>query len=237
VYYSSLAYLWSDNCGIWHQRIIELDELYNDNSDADFDVDSEPSTSASDRAPEELIASFKRVRIIESSRTVELIRSCRKFRLELLGGCFEDEKANYSSLELPEIEDDDLDEREHTSKYIAFLKLLSYPGSPQTLRSRSFLNPGDSNDIVDSPSNSNLVNQWLLHNLRSSQMELDLLAMTHKNFDETVQKLGEEWQTDVLSHWNRDATNHASPTIERFAAPGCYSCEVTTVVPGVEFYP
>jgi len=192
VYYSSLADLGSDNCGIWHQRIIELDESCNDNSDADFDVDSEPSTSASDGDPKEPIASFRRVRIIESSRAIELIRSCRKFRLELLGGCFEDEEANYSSLELAEIEDDDLDERKHSSQYINFPTLLSYPGSPQILRSRPVLNPAGSNDIADNPSNSNLVNQWLLHNLRSSQMELDLLAMTHKNFDETVQKLGEE---------------------------------------------
>lgn len=94
-------------------------------------------------------------------------------------------------------EEEEVDPKDQTSEYIKFPILLPHLGT----RSFSFHSSAPTSG-QKSDSAGDHINQWLLHDLRSSPMSVNLLARTFE--DEAGQMENERWQLEVLDHWYRD---------------------------------
>jgi hypothetical protein len=132
--------------------------------------------------------------------------------------CFEqglvDEKGNPTDFEKQErttfsSEAPDLDAGLERSEFVKFPVLLPGPGSTEVQLFRN-----NAPRAVDMSNNAgDHINQWLLHQLRSSPLYVNLLART---FDAEIARSGltknEEWQFDVLAFWYKDdgATKEAA---------------------------
>jgi hypothetical protein len=92
----------------------------------------------------------------------------------------------------------DLDPEDQISDFIKYPLLL--PG-PRRIRMKSEgyeLIPEERSDITTSR-----INKWMLDRLRSSPLEVNLLART---FEGIVGKAQGDWQSSVLQLWHKDGT-------------------------------
>ncbi len=91
----------------------------------------------------------------------------------------------------------DVDAKGQTSDYVKFPNLLPQPGTKDMKFKASAPRPGE-----QSESAGDHINQWLLHTLRSSPLDVNLLARTFEaqvgNFE------AQKWEMDVRNHWYRD---------------------------------
>jgi hypothetical protein len=93
--------------------------------------------------------------------------------------------------------DADVDAKGQKSEYLKFPKLLPQPGTKDMKFKASAPRPEE-----QSESAGDHINQWLLHSLRSSPLDVNLLARTFEaevgNFE------AQKWESDVRHHWYRD---------------------------------
>ena len=92
---------------------------------------------------------------------------------------------------------EDVDAKGRKSEYLKFPTLLPQPGTTDMKFKASAPRPGE-----QSGSAGDHINQWLLHCLRSSPLDVYLLAKTFEaevgNFE------ARRWQSDVRDHWYKD---------------------------------
>jgi hypothetical protein len=89
------------------------------------------------------------------------------------------------------------------SEFVKFPVLLPRPGSKEV----QFFNTGPkASELSDSAGDH--INQWLLHQLRSSPLDVSLLARTFE--DDFGHIKGEKWQFDVLAFWYKDGARKGS---------------------------
>jgi hypothetical protein len=93
--------------------------------------------------------------------------------------------------------DVDVDAKGQKSDYVKFPNLLPQHGTKDMKFKASAPRPEE-----QSESAGDHINQWLLHSLRSSPLDVNLLARTFEaevgNFE------APKWETDVRNHWYRD---------------------------------
>jgi hypothetical protein len=93
--------------------------------------------------------------------------------------------------------DADVDAKGQKSEYLKFPNLLPHPGTKDMKFKASAPRPEE-----QSESAGDHINQWLLHSLRSSPLDVNLLARTFEaevgNFE------ARKWESDVRHHWYRD---------------------------------
>jgi hypothetical protein len=93
--------------------------------------------------------------------------------------------------------DVDLDAKGQTSDYVKFPNLLPQPGTKDMKFKASAPSPEEQSEGA-----GDHVNQWLLHTLRSSPLDVNLLART---FEAQVGSFeAQKWEMDVRNHWYRD---------------------------------
>jgi hypothetical protein len=117
------------------------------------------------------------------------------------------------------IAEKDLNSDNNVSEYTRFPVLLPRPGSEQEVEV-------DMDSLVhlkdDKPQPQHRVNEWLLEQLRSSPLDVRLLAST---FEVKVGETDDRWQFCVLSVWFRDGTLSSSADLK------AYSSSLTTCAP------
>jgi hypothetical protein len=92
---------------------------------------------------------------------------------------------------------EDVDAKGQESEYIKFPTLLPHPGTKDMKFKASAPRPGE-----QSGGAGDHINQWLLHSLRSSPLDVYLLA---KTFEEKVGNFeAHKWESDVRDHWYKD---------------------------------
>jgi hypothetical protein len=93
--------------------------------------------------------------------------------------------------------DTDVDAKGQKSEYLKFPNLLPQPGTKDMKFKSSAPRPEE-----QSESAGDHINQWLLHSLRSSPLDVNLLART---FEAEVGDFeAQKWQSDVRHHWYKD---------------------------------
>ena len=92
----------------------------------------------------------------------------------------------------------DVDPREHKSEYVKYPLLLPQPGKKYEGRDDFVPSPDQELDITTSR-----INGWILDQLRTSPLEVNLLART---FEGKVGDINDGWQVAVLSLWYKDGT-------------------------------
>ncbi|KAH8591811.1 hypothetical protein B0O99DRAFT_744249 [Bisporella sp. PMI_857] len=93
----------------------------------------------------------------------------------------------------------DLDAGSEASDYVKYPLLLSKPGQPDI----SFHELAPSSQDITSSAGDH-INHWLLHKLRLSPLDVNLLASISDKLLSYI--TGEEWQTCVLKLWYQDDT-------------------------------
>lgn len=120
--------------------------------------------------------------------------------------CFEqglvDEDGNPADFEKQERqtfvqEAPEVDAGSERSEFVKYPVLLPRPGSKEV----QFVNAGPKPAELSNSAGDH-INQWLLHQLRSSPLDVNLLSRTFEA--ETGYTKGEEWQLDVLAFWYKD---------------------------------
>jgi hypothetical protein len=94
--------------------------------------------------------------------------------------------------------EEDLDPLEHRSEYVKYPLLIPHPG----MKPRNFEAYGPEPD-EKSDFTTIRINEWLLQQLRTSALEVNLLARTFQNLSGAID---DRWQTAVLMGWYRDGT-------------------------------
>jgi hypothetical protein len=93
--------------------------------------------------------------------------------------------------------DVDVDAKGQTSDYVKFPNLLPQHGTKDMKFKASAPRPEEQSEGA-----GDHINQWLLHTLRSSPLDVNLLARTFEaqvgNFE------AQKWEMDVRNHWYRD---------------------------------
>jgi hypothetical protein len=85
------------------------------------------------------------------------------------------------------------------SEYVKYPLLIPRPGSRVQLKDPAL-------HSEESPDDSgNVVSKWLLQQLRSSPLDVNLLARISESFLSYINR--ENWQFDVLTYWYKDSTN------------------------------
>jgi hypothetical protein len=93
----------------------------------------------------------------------------------------------------------DVDAKGQKSEYVKFPTLLPQPGTSDTKFKASAPKPEEQSENA-----GDHINQWLLHSLRSSPLDVNLLART---FEAEVGDFeAQKWQLDVRHHWYRDGS-------------------------------
>jgi hypothetical protein len=93
---------------------------------------------------------------------------------------------------------DDVGPEKERSEYVKYPILIPRPGSRLQLKypvSDSEASPDDS---------GNLVSHWLLQQLRSSPLDVNLLARISESLFDYINR--EKWQFDVMKYWYKDST-------------------------------
>ncbi|KAN0095177.1 hypothetical protein V8E51_015888 [Hyaloscypha variabilis] len=94
-------------------------------------------------------------------------------------------------------EEEDMDPKGQTSEYVKFPTLLPQPGTRNMKFKGSAPRFGE-----QSGSAGDHVNQWLLHSLRTSPLDVNLLART---FEAEVGDIeAPKWETEVRDYWYKD---------------------------------
>jgi hypothetical protein len=110
----------------------------------------------------------------------------------------------------------EVDPQDHKSEYVKYPLLLPPPG--RKIQNEEFEpRPDNASDPKTIRIN---VNEWMLHRLRSSPLDVNLLART---FEGKHGQITDNWQIAVLSLWYRDGTLE----IEAEGQP--YPSSVTTI--------
>jgi hypothetical protein len=115
-----------------------------------------------------------------------------------------DEDGNPTDLETQERQKfiDDVDAGSETSEYVKFPLLIPNPATQRIEFNDSCLDPTE--DKVEDADDR--VNQWLLRQLRSSALDVNLLARTYESRYGTIN--GEKWQHDVIALWYKDQSKN-----------------------------
>jgi hypothetical protein len=93
----------------------------------------------------------------------------------------------------------DISTGKERSEYVKYPHLIPRPGSRVQLKDTNIYSE-------ESPDDSgNLVSKWLLQQLRSSPLDVNLLARISESFLSYINR--ETWQFDVLTYWYKDSTN------------------------------
>jgi len=92
---------------------------------------------------------------------------------------------------------DDVDAKGQKSEYLKYPTLLPQPGTTDTKFKASAPRPGE-----QSGSAGDHINQWLLHSLRSSPLDVYQLAKTFQA--EFGDFKSHQWQSDVRNYWYKD---------------------------------
>jgi hypothetical protein len=132
-----------------------------------------------------------------------------------------DEEGNPTDFETQERQKfiDDVDAGSETSEYVKFPLLIPNPATQRIEFNDSGLDPTE--DKVEDADDR--VNQWLLRQLRSSALDVNLLARTYESRYGTIN--GEKWQHDVIALWyndrskNKDALRRASSSVMAVETP------------------
>lgn len=93
----------------------------------------------------------------------------------------------------------DVDAKGQTSEYVKFPTLLPQPGTKDLKFKASAPKPDE-----QSESAGDHINQWLLHSLRLSPLDVNLLARTFESQFGGFE--AHKWQSDVRRHWYRDGS-------------------------------
>jgi hypothetical protein len=115
-----------------------------------------------------------------------------------------DEEGNPTDFETQERQKfiDDVDAGSETSEYVKFPLLIPNPATQRIEFNDSGLDPTE--DKVEDADDR--VNQWLLRQLRSSALDVNLLARTYESRYGTIN--GEKWQHDVIALWYKDPSEN-----------------------------
>ncbi|KAH8751871.1 hypothetical protein BGZ57DRAFT_912937 [Hyaloscypha finlandica] len=93
--------------------------------------------------------------------------------------------------------EEDLNPLEHRSEYVKYPLLIPHPG----MKPRNFEagpEPDEKSDFT-----TIRINEWLLQQLRTSALDVNLLASTFQNLSGAID---DQWQIAVLKRWYRDDT-------------------------------
>jgi len=105
----------------------------------------------------------------------------------------------------------DVDAGAETSEYVKFPLLLPQPGIQRQMKFDAGPIPEES-----SYSPGDHINQWLLHQLRSSPLDVNLLARTfEKEFGHIENK---NWQSNVLNFWYKDGASEGASDYQVYSS-------------------
>ncbi|KAF4628846.1 hypothetical protein G7Y89_g9302 [Cudoniella acicularis] len=111
-----------------------------------------------------------------------------------------DDPTNFESRERASFRgEDNIDAQDHISEYVKHPLLLPHPGINKGVSWQSAFEPGEKTG-----NSSGRVNLWLLDRLRTSALDVRLLAST---FEEEGGKTDDEWEVLVLEVWYNDGTS------------------------------
>jgi hypothetical protein len=113
----------------------------------------------------------------------------------------------------------EVDPQDHKSEYVKYPLLLPPPGRKIQELEGYEPRPDNASDPITIRIN---VNEWMLHRLRSSPLDVNLLART---FEGKHGQIIDDWQIAVLSLWYRDGT------VESEAGFAVYPSSVTAISP------
>ncbi|TVY93862.1 hypothetical protein LAWI1_G001881 [Lachnellula willkommii] len=114
-----------------------------------------------------------------------------------------DELTNFESQEKLSFNgEEDVDSQDRISEYVKYPLLLPHPGVKHEVLAEYDPMPDERSDNT-----TNRINDWLLQQLRSSALEVRLLAST---YEDKGGEINERWQFSVLSSWYKDGTIAAS---------------------------
>lgn len=94
---------------------------------------------------------------------------------------------------------EDVDAKGQKSEYLKFPNLLLKQGTRDLKFKASAPRPGEQSEGA-----GDHINQWLLHNLRTSPLDVGLLARTFEADFGRIE--GQKWESDVRDHWYKDGT-------------------------------
>jgi hypothetical protein len=116
-----------------------------------------------------------------------------------------DEEGNPTDLESQEQRyfANDVSTEKERSEYVKYPLLIPRPGSRVQLKDPA----PDSEEFPDD--SSNLVSQWLLQQLRSSPLDVNLLARISESLFGNINR--EKWQSEVVKYWYKDSTKKGEP--------------------------
>jgi hypothetical protein len=108
--------------------------------------------------------------------------------------------------------EEDLNPLDQKSEYVKYPLLLPHPGVKAAPYESEITNPSDLSyrTITQEPNSrtfdtTSRINEWLLHRLRMSALDVNLLARTFQTFSGAI-NAPHRWQISVLRLWFRDAT-------------------------------
>jgi hypothetical protein len=108
------------------------------------------------------------------------------------------EPTSFQSQELVSFKgEEDVDPQDHKSEYVKYPILLPPPG-----RKLQEIGGYEPRPDEDSDPTTN-INKWMLDQLRTSPMDVNLLARTYEG---KHGRIIDDWQVAVLSYWYRDGT-------------------------------
>jgi hypothetical protein len=124
-------------------------------------------------------------------------------KMECLSLGFIDDNGNPTGLEVQERKslEKDVDAGRENSEFVKFPLLMSHQRSKQVSFYKSASGSG-------TPHSGDDINQWLLDQLRSSPLYVNLLARTYENEFGHIES--EDWQLDVLAFWYKDGTRKSA---------------------------
>jgi hypothetical protein len=108
---------------------------------------------------------------------------------------------------------DEVDAGGEKSDFVKFPLLLPYPGNKKIqLQDQTPIPDDEEEDIHERINPSDRINGWLLQKLRSSPLDVNLLART---FESLFGHIGERWQIEVLEFWYKDGSNEKATEYRR----------------------
>jgi hypothetical protein len=135
----------------------------------------------------------------------EAKEEARQMRAQCYARGLVDEEGNPTDFETQERQNfiEDVDAGSETSEYVKFPLLMHNPATQRIELKDSCLNLTE--DPVEDAENR--VDQWLFHQLRSSALDVNLLARIYQSMYGTID--GEKWQHDVIAFWFKN------PSVEK----------------------
>jgi hypothetical protein len=109
------------------------------------------------------------------------------------------EPTSFQGLELESFKGEkDVDPQDHKSEYVKYPILLPPPGRKLQEIERYEPRPDEESDPI-----TRNINKWILDQLRTSPMDVNLLVRTYEG---KHGQIIDDWQLAVLSYWYRDGT-------------------------------